>query len=124
MLPHEPAALVALARTWLSAFNARDLERLLSLYEADAVHTSPKLRDREPATKGEIRGTDALRAWWGDAMKRLPELRYEERYLTAMGNRVVMEYLRTHPGETPLLVAEVLVVGERGTIRESHVYHG
>ncbi|MFO0669004.1 MAG: nuclear transport factor 2 family protein [Polyangiaceae bacterium] len=116
--------LLALAKSWLDAFNGRDLERLLSLYEEDAVHTSPKLRAREPATKGEIRGKAALRAWWRDAMDRLPGLRYEPQHLTAMGDRVFMEYLRTNPGDEPLLVAEVLVATASGTIRASHVYHG
>lgn len=122
--PERTSALLALARAWLDAFNARDLERLLALYEADAVHTSPKLRAREPATKGEIRGKDALRAWWRDAMDRLPGLRYEAQHLTAMGDRVFMEYVRTNPGDEPLLVAEVLVATAAGTIRASHVYHG
>ena len=57
-------------------------------------------------------------------MERLPDLRYEERHLTAMGDRVVMEYLRTNPGDEPLMVAEVLVTNDAGTIRASHVYHG
>lgn len=116
-------ALITLAREWLDAFNAKDLERLLSLYDDKAVHTSPKLRDRLPETKGEVRGKQALRAWWADAMQRLPGLRYEEQHLTASGERVFMEYLRTVPGEAPLLVAEVLVC-EGGKIISSHVYHG
>jgi len=119
-----PENLVALARAWLAAFNGRDLEALLALYADDAVHTSPKLRARDPATNGEIRGVSALRAWWADAMQRLPGLRYEEQHLTAMGDRVFMEYLRRTPGEAPYVVAEVLVVGEGGKIRASHVYHG
>ena len=48
-LGHTPAALVAVARSWLAAWSAHDLEALLALYADDAVHTSPKLRAREPA---------------------------------------------------------------------------
>lgn len=115
--------LVALARRWLTAFNARDLDGLLALYEDDAVHVSPKLRDRHPETRGEIAGKDALRRWWADAMTRLPDLRYQELHLTAMGDRVFMEYLRTVPGEPDLIVAEVLVARDR-RIHRSHVFHG
>jgi ketosteroid isomerase-like protein len=115
--------LVSLARLWLTAFNARDLEALLALYHEDAVHLSPKLRARHPETHGEIRGKAALRAWWRDAMDRLPDLRYDEQHLTAMGNRVIMEYLRRVPGEEDLVVAEVLVVKD-GLIERSHVFHG
>jgi len=115
--------LVALAKAWLRAFNGRDLDALLALYAEDAVHTSPKLKARHPETKGEVRGKDALRRWWADAMERLPGLRYEERHLTASGDRVFMEYERQVPGEEAYLVAEVLVC-EGGLIRASHVYHG
>lgn len=123
--PQEPPRhpLVALARRWLACFNARDLDGLLALYHDDAVHTSPKLRDRRPETNGEVRGSAALRAWWDDAMKRLPDLRYEERHITAELDRVFMEYLRTTPGEPDLIVAEVLVVQD-GRIAASHVFHG
>ena len=118
-----PAALEAIARTWLHRFNTRDLEGLLALYADDAVHVSPKLRAREPATLGEIRGKAALRAWWADAMQRLPGLHYAERHLTAGGGRVFMEYERQNPGEAPYMVAEVLVL-RGGLIVASTVYHG
>jgi 8-oxo-dGTP diphosphatase len=117
------APLYALARAWLAAFNGRDLEALLGLYAEDAVHTSPKLRLQRPETQGEVRGRASLRAWWDDAMRRLPGLRYEERHLTAGHGRVFMEYERQCPGEPPYMVAEVLVC-EGGLIRSSHVYHG
>lgn len=122
-LARQTPPLVSLARSWLARFNARDLEGLLALYADDAVHVSPKLRDRQPESKGEIRGKPALRAWWHEAMKRLPGLRYQEQHLTTMNQRVFMEYLRSVPGEADLLVAEVLVV-EGGLIRESRVFHG
>ena len=115
--------LEAVARAWLDAFNGRDLDRLLALYDADAVHTSPKLRDRKPEALGEIRGHAALRAWWADAMQRLPSMRYEARHLVASGDRVFMEYERTVDGEPPMLVAEVLVC-QGGRIVASRVYHG
>ena len=117
------SALEAVARRWLAAFNARDLDALVTLYAEDAVHTSPKLRDRRPETRGEIRGRAALRDWWADAMQRLPQLRYEERHLTASGERVFMEYERVCPPEAVLFVAEVLHVRD-GLIRASHVFHG
>jgi hypothetical protein len=117
-------ALQSLARRWLAAFNCKDLEALLALYQDDAVHVSPKLRDRQPETKGEIRGVPALRAWWKDALDRLPGLHYQAVRLTAMEDRVFMEYVRRNPGDPDLLVAEVLEAGPDGRIRASRVYHG
>lgn len=125
--PARPAApLRVLAERWLAAFNTRDLDALLALYDADAVHVSPKLRDRQPETRGEIRGVDALRDWWRGAMDRLPGLRYEPLHITCgeePDGRVFMEYRRTVPGEADLLVAEVLVA-RGGRIVHSMVFHG
>ena len=115
--------LEATAKAWIAAFNARDLDRLLALYGEDAVHVSPKLRDRKPDTGGEIRGKVALRAWWAESFDRLPKLRYEERHVTASGERVFLEYDRIVPGETTIRVAELFVVRD-GAIRESRVFHG
>jgi 8-oxo-dGTP diphosphatase len=116
--------LVGVARAWLAAFNARELDALLALYADDAVHVSPKLRERRPQTGGEIRGRAAMREWWADAFARLPELRYEERRITAEGSSVFLEYARLVPGEPELLVAERYDVDADGRIIRSHVFHG
>ena len=112
-----------IGRAWMRAFNARDVEALVSLYAADAIHTSPKIRVRHPETGGVLRGHAQLTALWKDAMERLPEMRYEPLSFTADEHRVFMEYLRHVPGEEPMPVAEVLdVIG--GKIVASRVYHG
>jgi len=113
----------AIARAWLHAFNAGDLDRLLSLYGDHAVHTSPRIRALHPETGGELRGKTALRRWWGEALGRLSGLRYEECHLTASGDRVFLEYDRVLPGEPTTRVAEVFVVRD-GLILESRVYPG
>ena len=117
------ADLLALARDWLACFEHRDVDRLVALYAEDARHTSPKLRMQKPGTGGQIVGRAALWTWWADAFRRLPELKYVERTLTADGKRVWMEYLRFVPNEPDLPVAEVLEV-ENGLIVQSRVYHG
>lgn len=117
-----PSAL-SIAERWLAAFNARDLDALLALYADDAVHVSPKLRERRPETRGEITGKAALRAWWQDSFERLPGLHYRALSLTADGERVWMQYARELPGSETLLVAEVLEVAA-GRIHTSRVFHG
>ena len=112
-----------LAGYWMDAFNAHDLEQLLSLYGDNAVHYSPKLREKQPETQGRVQGKDALRVWWAGAFERLPKLRYELERLTIEGDRVFMEYVRKTPGELDLFVAEVLHI-QNGLIVESRVYHG
>jgi ketosteroid isomerase-like protein len=118
-----PENLQSIAFKWFDAFNNHQLEQLLSLYDDDAEHYSPKLKIRKPESQGMIIGKQALREWWQDAFDRLPSLNYKVTSLTANGDRVFMEYVRSVDGEENMLVAEVLIVRE-GKIIASRVYHG
>ena len=111
-----------IAQKWFDAFNAHKLEDLLSLYDNQAQHFSPKLKVRLPQSHGLVIGKDALRSWWKDAFDRLPKLHYSVKTLTANGQRVFMEYLRQVPGEEDFMVAEVLEL-KNGLIIASRVYH-
>jgi limonene-1,2-epoxide hydrolase len=111
------------ARAWLRAFNAHDVDSLVALYAETATHTSPKIRVRHPDTGGCITGKAALASWWREAIGRLPSLRYEATALTADDDRVLLEYVRHADGEPPMPVAEVFEV-QGGLIRASRVYHG
>ncbi len=112
-----------IARSWLRAFNAHDVDALVALYDEQATHTSPKIRALHPETGGHLQGKAALARWWRDAIVRLPTLRYEATALTADDDRVFLEYLRHVAGEPPLPVAEVFEV-RAGRIVASRVYHG
>jgi predicted SnoaL-like aldol condensation-catalyzing enzyme len=112
-----------MALKWFEAFNEHNLEKLLSLYDDNAQHYSPKLKVRLPETKGLIKGKEALRSWWKDAFDRLPSLQYEVIKLTADDEQVFMEYVRHVEHEEDLSVGEVLQI-ENGFIVFSRVYHG
>jgi ketosteroid isomerase-like protein len=114
---------LSIAHAWFEAFNSHNLEKLLSLYDDDAEHYSPKLKIRHPETKGLISGKENLRTWWQDAFERIPSLKYKVTSLTSNDDRVFMEYIRTVSNEDDLLVAEVLEIKE-GKILASRVYHG
>src|SRR5690606_6205040 len=115
---------IAIAQKWFEAFNEHHLENLLSLYDNNAEHYSPKLKIRHPETHGLVKGKPALRQWWKDAFDRLPTLHYQVQTLTANNQRVFMEYIRQVQGEEDMLVAEVLEIGTNGLIKASRVYHG
>ena len=118
-----PEILQSIAFKWFDAFNRHNLEQLLSLYDEEAAHFSPKLKIRKPETNGFVIGKQALREWWQDAFDRLPSLHYKVTSLTANGDRVFMEYIRTVEGEDDMIVAEVLEVKDFKIIA-SRVYHG
>jgi hypothetical protein len=112
-----------IALKWFEAFNEHNLEKLLSLYDQNAEHFSPKLKIHKPETNGLIKGKQALREWWQDAFNRLPTLNYEVIKLTADNEQVFMEYIRHVKNEEDLRVGEVLKINN-GLIVFSRVYHG
>jgi limonene-1,2-epoxide hydrolase len=115
--------ITSIAYKWFEAFNQHNLEQLLSLYDDNAQHFSPKLKIRKPETNGLVIGKEAMREWWKDAFDRLPTLHYKVTSLTANTDRVFMEYVRSVENEDDMLVAEVLEIRD-GKIVLSRVYHG
>jgi hypothetical protein len=107
---------------WIESFNIKNLDSLLSLYNENAEHYSPKLKVRKPETNGLIKGKEQLREWWKDAFERLPQLNYRVNYSIADDKSVFVEYLRSVPGEDDLIVGEVLFF-ENGLIIRSRVFH-
>jgi len=114
---------LSIAHKWLETFNNHNLEQLLSLYDEEAEHFSPKLKIKKPETNGLVKGKKSLYDWWQEAFEELPSLHYKVTSLTANGDRVFMEYIRTVDGEKDMLVAEVLEIKEEKIVF-SRVYHG
>jgi hypothetical protein len=112
-----------IALTWIDAFNKHDLDALLSLYAEDAIHFSPKLKERQPHTNGWVSGKQAMHIWWHDAFTRLPGLQYDLQNLIVDDTQVLMEYVRKVPGDPDMMVAEILEIN-KGLIVKSRVYHG
>lgn len=64
-----------LAQDWVDAWNRRDLESLLGLYSDDIELRSPFAKVY--AQGGVIYNKSELRAYWGEAMRRMPNLNLE-----------------------------------------------
>lgn len=114
---------LSMAHKWFAAFNEHNLDSLLSLYDDDAEHFSPKLKIKKPETNGLVKGKKALHDWWESAFESIPTLHYRVTSLTANSDRVFMEYVRSVKDEADMLVAEVLDIKD-GKIVFSRVYHG
>jgi hypothetical protein len=114
--------LTYIASQWMKFFNDKELDKLLSLYDDEAEHYSPKLKVRHPETNGLIKGKAALHAWWKDAFDRLPTLHYTPVRFTPYHDRVFMEYTRHVVNEEDLHIGEMLEI-KNGKITTSAVFH-
>jgi hypothetical protein len=64
------------ALEWIESWNSHDLERILSHYSDDVQVTSPLIETVLGPGRTSVRGKKALRAYWGPALERYPELRF------------------------------------------------
>jgi hypothetical protein len=100
----------AFAEEWYAAWNARDLERVLSHWADDAVVTSPLAAKLFPESGGTVRGKQALREYWSRGLELNADLHFEPRRLLVGAASIVLSYTN-HRGQE---CAEVLVLGEDG----------
>lgn len=101
-MDHAEAA--AFARRWAEQWNTKDLEGLLGHFTDNVVFTSPITAQVLPESGGVLRGKEAVRHYWGEGLRRIPDLHFEVEAVYAGVNTVVINY-RNHTGA---LVCEVL----------------
>lgn len=63
------------AMHWIDAWNAHDVEAVISAFSDDAVFISPLAA--QVTGNGRIAGIDALRRYWTEALGRVPDLRFD-----------------------------------------------
>ena len=64
------------AREWVEAWNAHDLDRIVTHYATDVVLTSPVAARITGEASGVARGKDALREYFGKGLAMFPELHF------------------------------------------------
>jgi ketosteroid isomerase-like protein len=69
----------AFADEWCAAWNAHDLERLLTHFSDDVVFKSPAARKLLPGSDGTVVSKAALRAYWSEGLRLIPNLQFRVR---------------------------------------------
>lgn len=92
------------ARAWLDAWNSHDVEAVLSHFADDVTFTSPLAARILDGSGGVIQGKAALREYWREGLRRIPDLRFELIGTYVGVDTVVINYRNQAGG----LVSEVL----------------
>jgi hypothetical protein len=104
----------AFASEWIEAWNAHDLERILSHYSDDFELSSPLIVERERVPSGVLKGKAAVRPYWQRSLAGIPPLRFELDFVTCGVESITLVY-RNHRGAR---ATEVLFFnGERQVTR-------
>ncbi len=82
----------AFAREWVDAWNAHDLERILSHYTDDFEMASPLIVERMGVASGRLKGKEAIRRYWGQGLAGTPDLRFELAAVMVGVNSVAIVY--------------------------------
>lgn len=101
---------------WAEAWNDHDLEAILDHFAADVVFSSPVAAQLMPGSGGTVRGKAALREYWAEGLRRIPDLRFEVLGCYLGVDTIVINY-RNQAGR---LVNEVLFIGADGLITQGH----
>ena len=108
------------ASEWIEAWNARDLERVLSHYSSDIEFSSPFIVEVVGEPLGRLQGKDALQAYWTKALARLPALKFKVIDVSLGVNSIVINYER----EDGRHASEWFEFGHDGKVLESAAHYG
>lgn len=102
------------AEQWVRDWNAHDIDALLTHFTDDIVFTSP-VAVRLFGGDGVIRGKEALRKYWAEGVRLIPDLRFEVLAVYAGISTLVVNYRNQAGG----VVCEVLTF-DGPLVREGH----
>lgn len=107
------------AREWVEAWNAHDLDRVLSHYTDDFEMSSPFIVNFTGEPSGTLRGKDQVGAYWRTALERLPDLHFELiEVFTCVDSLTI--YYKAVLGK---LGTEVLFLDESGRARKALAHY-
>lgn len=93
------------AEDWAAAWNSHDLERILGHFTDDVVFASPMIPRLLSNPAGEVRGREALRAYWAKGLQMLPDLHFTVEDVRTSVDALVINYRN----ERDQSVSEVLL---------------
>ena len=80
------------AEEWIDAWNAHDLERILSHYADDFEMSSPVIVQVAGEASGRLKGKAAVGAYWAKALAGLPDLHFTLKNILVSVNSIVLYY--------------------------------
>lgn len=80
------------AHTWIAAWNAHNLEQILSHYEDDFEMSSPAITKLTGEPSGVLKGKQAVGEYWAGALKKFPELHFELHHILRGANTIALIY--------------------------------
>ena len=111
----------AFADRWISDWNHKDVEAVLTHFSEGVVFTSP--RAKAIVGSARIEGKSRLREYWTKAISRIQTIRFTLDYVINDGDRMGIVYVAEIDAKRMRSV-EFLVFGDDGLVREGEAMYG
>ncbi len=109
-----------LAAHWIAAWNAHDLDAVLSHYADDVEIASPVAAQLLGTPDGRVVGKPALRAYFARGLEAFPALRFALKDVLVGTDTVVLYYVNQRGTHT----AEVMELGANGLVTRMRATYG
>lgn len=111
----------AFADRWISEWNRKDVEAVLSHFSESVVFTSP--RAKAIVGSSRVEGTSSLREYWSKAIDRIQTIHFTLDYVISEGDRMSVVFIAEIDGRRMRCV-EFMVFDDDGLVREGEAMHG
>lgn len=111
----------AFADRWISDWNRKDVDSVLSHFSEDVVFRSSRAKTVLGAPK--VEGKSRLREYWTTAIARIQTLRFSLDYVIGDGDRMAIVYIAEIDGKR-MRAVEFLVFDSDGLVREGEAMYG
>lgn len=111
----------AFADRWISDWNRKDVEAVLTHFSESVVFTSP--RAKAILGSGRVEGKSSLREYWTRAISRIQTIRFTLDHVIGEGNRMGIVYVAEIDGKR-MRAVEFFVFDDDGLVREGEAMYG
>jgi hypothetical protein len=110
---------------WASAWNAKDLETVLSMFADNIEFYSPKIKVITPEFNSEkVNNKQDLKHYWSTALEKITSLHFTPKEYYIKENTLVLEYTATFDEENMFLSMEKFEFNGDNLIVKASAFYG
>jgi hypothetical protein len=104
---------------WIESWNSHDLPGILEHYSEDFEITTPTIKAATGIKTGSLKGKENVRKYWQEALKKVPDLKFELIYATQSINSIAICY-KAVMNKTAV---EVMFFNDSGKVEKAIVHY-